>query len=112
MGWEKQKILRASSVGIINIGYKTHISEIYEHLNELERNCIHNIYERLEKSEQEFSLYYEECRVAWHTNRDFDDIIYRYKKHFKDLLESYDIIVKLIDSYLNKNPIDVFYVNK
>ena len=44
---KKKEILPGESVGIINIGYRHYAAEIYEHLSVLERNCLHNIHERL-----------------------------------------------------------------
>ena len=49
---ENKKILPGFSVGIINIGYNKHISELYKYLNINQRNCLHVIYEHLKVAEK------------------------------------------------------------
>src|SRR5215470_3990716 len=43
----KQDFLPTLAVRSITTGYDEYFGEVYEHLTDLERNCLHNIYQRV-----------------------------------------------------------------
>lgn len=104
------RFLSGLSVRAINIGYKQHIAELYEHLSFHQRNCLHVIHERLDIAdkvlfsfEHDFASALKEKIIA----RPFD----AYRGHFEEILESYKVATKLIKGYLAGNPEDVFYID-
>lgn len=104
-----KEILHGESVGIINIGYRHYAAEIYEHLGVLERNCLHNIHERLDVADKMLRCFKSDI-LNLIKDKVLDKPYEAYEKHFSDILESYGLVKKLINSYLNGDPIDVCYL--
>ena len=105
----KKEVLPGDAVGIINIGYKHHIPELYEHLPFLQRNCLHVIYERLRIADEILSLFKRDFISAIQEKIIHDPWEY-YAEHLKEILNSYGVVEDLIKDYLDGKPKDVFYV--
>ena len=103
------RYLPGVSVRIMNTGYKQFISELYEHLIDLQRNCLHVIHENLNVAEETLSSFERDFLTALEKGV-IDNPYAAYKTRFQEILESYDIVVELIESYLKGNPTDVFYI--
>ena len=104
---KNRSVLPTSSVRVLQTGYIENISELYTHLSERERNCLHVIYERiriaddlLDNFESKFLTIVQEGIIT--------DPYQFYFARFSDTLKSYDIVQELIKSYLAGNPEDVF----
>ncbi len=106
---EKQQILPGLSVAIINTGYKQHIAELYEHLNVLQRNCLHVIHDRLDVADRVLSSF-EHDLISAMREKILHDPFKAYKGRFEDIFKSYDVVENLIKDYLDEKPADVFYV--
>jgi len=106
----KREILSGDSVPIMDTAYRRHIGELYEHLTLKQRNCLHVIHERLRSADELLSSF--EPRISDEVLRLGASVqpYVKYKTLFKDHQESYDVVTKLIDSYLANEPEDVFYV--
>lgn len=105
-----RRILSGLSVGIINTGYKQHISELYEHLTLLQRNCLHVIHEYLNIAEKILFSFEKNFMDALLKEKNIHDPFETYKGRLQDVLESYDKVESLIKGYLNGKPTDVFYI--
>jgi hypothetical protein len=100
----KKKILPGISVGIINIGYRSHIHELYEHLSFKERECLHVIYEILAISDDVLKSFDLEItddifksEMLGKTWLDFEK---KYNARLRETLTSYDKVENLIEGYL------------
>lgn len=109
---EKLQILPGQHVPILSIGYKSSISFIYNYLKPKERNILHVIYSSLEvadKTVENYENVYHLFKTQGRTDGEIAKILIGI---MTDILDNYNIINDLIDSYLEGNPIDVFHVNK
>ena len=97
---KSQKILQGLSVESINIGYLDHISELYEHLPKLQRNCLHVIYETVRIADDFLNHFYDRIIVCI-KEKIIDEPFAAYIGHFEDVLQSFHVVSELIDSYLN-----------
>jgi hypothetical protein len=99
------------SVHALSRGYEQNIAELYQHLSKRERNCLHVIYERLRVAEDVLDSF-ERDYVSTVREKMVDDPNEVYASRLSEIYESYDLIDKLIDSYLQSRPIDVFYIDE
>lgn len=106
---ENQRILSGVSVGIINTGYKQHITELYEHLSFLQRNCLHVIHEHLNLADKTLFSFEHEI-ISAIREKIIKNPFETYKGRFQDILKSFDVVEGLIKGYLNGKPTDVFYI--
>jgi hypothetical protein len=88
------------------------LEDVYPHLDELQRNCLHVIYGRL-KVADDFMDNFED-RIVKAVREAYADPTVdpwpTYAAKVREIDESYKEVVKLIRSYLDKSPIDVFGV--
>jgi len=106
---KKREMLGGISVRAFTVAYNQHIGELYEHLTLLERNCLHVIYEKLRNADDVlFSL--EEDFVTAVRDGIIKDPYAAFRDRLQDFLENYRVTNKLIESYLDGNPIDVFHI--
>ncbi|MFV9646126.1 MAG: hypothetical protein ACNYWU_09915 [Desulfobacterales bacterium] len=108
---KNQKVLSGQSVGSINIGYKKHISELNEHLSKLQRNCLHVIYENLRVAD-DFLDNFKKNIIETIKEKIVEEPFEAYTGYLEDIQRSYKVVSELIDSYLNKEVIDVFGVDR
>lgn len=108
---DNRELLGGSSVRFLNAGYQTYFAEINEHLTPKQRNCIHLIHESLKNIDVGLFCFEEEFRSALNDPA-VTDPYFASKAHLQDYLSSLDVVHKLIESYLNGKPIDVFYIEQ
>jgi hypothetical protein len=108
---EKQRILSGLSVKIVNTGYNRHIEELYEHLTVLQRNCLHVIHEHLAVADK-ILFSFEQDFLSAKREQIIDNPFDAYKGRFRDILNSYSVVEKLIKGYLKGKPEDVFFVEE
>ncbi len=106
---EKQQVLPGLSVGIINMGYKQHIAELYEHFSFLERNCLHVIHEHLDINDKILSSFEHDIKSAIQEKVMASPFSF-YKIHLQEILKSYNMVENLIKAYLDGKPTDVFHI--
>ncbi|RUS44986.1 hypothetical protein [Cohnella sp. AR92] len=106
----KKVITPGQTVGILEIGYKNNITDLYNHLTVKERNCLHIIYERLRITNNEINQF-ESSIKSDIKEKAFEDPYRIYRVRFEKLKESNELVLKLIDSMLSKNPIDVMEID-
>jgi uncharacterized membrane protein YccC len=106
----RQRILPGLSVPILDMIYKQYGPELYPYLSLQDRNCLHVIYERLLIADTLLGSFEEDLRTA-RAEAVIQDSFQAYHDRLSELLESYKVVEKLIQSYLSGKPIDVFYVS-
>ena len=106
---KQQKILPTLSVPIVATGYRQHIGELYEHLSEIERNCLHIIYERLNVADVVLDSFESNFLTAV-DKQVLADPYQAYLDRFTEINDSYAVVQELIRSYLKHKPIDVFQI--
>jgi len=106
---DEKNILDGRSVHMLSIGYKNHISDLYEHLTVKQRNCLHVIYERIVVMDDFMDSIKKEFVFDQKQNI-YNDLYGGYKVILQDFLQSCSVVDGLIQSYLNNDPTDVFYV--
>lgn len=85
-------------VKIMNTGYNNYFPELYEHFSIPERNHIHAIYERLDFTERTIALLEKED----FNQHKFIGTLGAHRTQFKEILESYDKILDLINEYFKE----------
>ena len=105
----KKRILPTRSVRTLTTGYASALHELYGHLSDQERNCLHVIHEYLRISDDTMDRFETDILTAI-KEKIFADPYSAYADHFSDLQINYENAKKLIDSYLEGIPIDVFHV--
>ena len=103
----KQSFLPPLGVPAVTQAYDNFGAKVQKHLSPLERNCLHIIYGRLKVCDKVLAELENDFRLAL-AEKVIDDPFLAFSDKIKDIYGSYDIVLSLIDSYLNNNPIDVF----
>ncbi len=104
-------LLPTLAVPAISSAYDAHIEELQAHLTVKERNCLHIIYSRLKVADEVLSELEQDFRAAM-TQGVFDDPFEAFADRLTDIYQSYDVINKLIESFIKGEPIDVFRIEK
>ena len=90
--------------------YTNSIGEIYSEMDVLSLNCLHLIYERIRLAEDILDTFKDD--FITHSNSRDRDAFSIGKVILKDVMESYDKTIKLVDSFLKGEPIDVHYIKE
>jgi hypothetical protein len=104
---EGERFMPTSGVRMMISGYAAIILPLYPHLKPLERNCLHVIYERLRFAD-EFLDKLEDSFAKSIKDEVFPKPFIVYRDRLRELLNSYDVVEKLVRSYLSGHPLDVF----
>ncbi len=107
----RQEIMPGTSVPVLSLGYRTNIGELYPHLTPEQRNCLHVIHERLAVSESVLDSYATDI-VAAIQEKVIVDPFTTFQDRMGEILQSYKVVERLIESYLTGKPIDVFPINR
>lgn len=106
----QSRVLPMVAVRAITLGYNSHIKDLYEHYSEIERNCLHVIYERLRVADQHMESFHEDFQKAL-KDQLVNDPWKAYAGYLGDIINSYDVVRTLIQSFLNGKPEDVFHTS-
>lgn len=105
----RRQMLGTSSVPMMQVVYRRHINDLYEHLSPLQRNCLHVVYERLADADMFLQSFEGQFLKAVET-KVIDDPFDAYKKRFIDCAKNYRVTTDLIQSYLDGQPTDVLHM--
>jgi len=105
---QQNKVLPMVAVRAITLGYNSHIKDLYEHYSEIERNCLHVIYERLRVADQHMEAFHDDFQKAL-KDRLVNDPWDAYIGYLGDIIKSYEVAKNLICSFLKRKPDDVFH---
>jgi hypothetical protein len=108
---KRKEVLPLMSVRILTAGYESVLADLYPHLTDLQRNCLHVIYERVRVAE-EFMASFEASFLSALERDGLENARNVYSGLIEDIRNSYKVVEDLAKSYLADNPIDVFYVAK
>ena len=103
--------LSTESVPIISIGYDGNINDIYVELDIKQRNCLHVIYSRLKLAE-DIMRKFEVSFLDNVRNKTIKNPFAMSIDRMEELIESYNVVKDLIDSYKSNKPIDVFHIDQ
>jgi len=98
------------SVRAVATGYQSVLEELYPHLSDLERNCLHVIYERLRVAD-EFMDAFEQNLTRAVREKTFPDPWSVHIGKVEEILQSYAVVEELAQSYLLGSPKNVFGVS-
>jgi hypothetical protein len=104
------RLLSGESVRAMSSVYSSAISDLAPHLSLRERNLLHVAYERLRVNDQVLASLVSEFREAWSMQRPggpWEEFINK----LSDTRESYQVTRTLLKSYLEDDPVDVFYLS-
>lgn len=101
------QILPTLSVHVLTSGYKSALGELYGHLNDRERNCLHVVYEYLRVGDEVTDRFETDILTALKEGV-LADPYKAYADRFIEVLKMYEVAGKLIDSYLNGDPEEVY----
>lgn len=104
------KILPGPAVRSISTVYHSNISEITPYLCVQDRNLLHVVFERLRVGDELLDSYASELSKTLKENF-IENPIEFYINKLRDQIESYEVVKKLLLSYINRKPIDVFKIN-
>ncbi len=106
----KDKILPGESVHSLSTVYNSVIVEISPYLSLKERNVLHVIYERLRVGDEILENYMS-ILARELAEKFIQDPINLWISRMQDQIGSYNKVEELINSYLQGNPNDVFYLD-
>jgi len=105
------RLLPMIRVRVLAIGYQSVHEELYPHLSDVQRHCLHVIYERLRVADQ-FMDSFEDNFTKAIREKMFPDPWAVYIGKTEEILESYKVVEELAKSYLSCKPIDVFGIEQ
>ena len=101
------RVLPTISVRTVRTGYDAYLGSLYLTYSERERNCLHVIYEQLRISDEIMDSFDKDFQVSLKSGlveRPWDVAV----NQLEELLRSYDVVDRLIQSFLDGTPEDVF----
>ena len=101
------RVLPTISVRTVRTGYDAYLDTLYLTYSERERNCLHVIYERLRISDEKMDSFdkdFQESLKSGVIDKPWDVAV----STLEELLQPYDVIGGLIQSFLDGTPKDVF----
>ena len=104
---KQKQVMPTLSVHTVTTGYYSVLEALYPHLQLVERNCLHVIFERLRVADEQMDGF-EDSFVKAVKDKIIEDPWFTYISRLDELLESYTVIEQLACSYLAMRPIDVF----
>ena len=105
--FQTRHVLPTISVRTVRTGYDAYLGSLYLTYSERERNCLHVIYERLRISDEimdSFDKDFQESLKSGLVEQPWDVAV----SQLEELLRAYDVIDRLIQSFLDGTPEDVF----
>jgi len=104
----KQKnYLPTQSIPAMTTAYREFFGEVYEHLCPLQRNCVHNIYERLHLTDKVLDSFEHDFLTAI-KDKIISDPFQAYSDRLGEVQETLKEAQKLIRGYLDGNPEDIY----
>jgi hypothetical protein len=108
---ENKQIMRTQSVHMVAVGYYSVLEDLYPHLTPMNRNCLHVIFEHLRVAEEVLDKFEESFTSAVKDNI-IDDPWKAFSYRLKEIMDTFNTVESLIQSYLSNKSIDVFNLAK
>jgi len=110
IGYMKEKrFMPTRSVRMVATGYNSVLEDLYPHLQPIERNCLHVVFERLRVADEMLDGL-EDSFVRAVKDNVVTDPWLTFSERLEEVFQSYRVVEELSRSYLNKKPVDVFKV--
>ena len=107
---ENEIYLPGPDVRGISIIYDATIGELASNMSAKERNALHIAYQTLRIGDKIVASYVEDA-IEMIKSDTVADTPKAFTNTFKDLIKSYEIASKLLQSYLDGDPVDVFQID-
>src|SRR2546426_9664495 len=107
---ERRVFIPGLAVRAMSSIYREAIRELGPHLSMKERNLLHVAHERLRVGDRLLKMYDNYLRAAEMQGIP-DHVWENERRKMTDQLESYGVVVELLESFLRGDPIDVFHVD-
>ena len=101
-------VLPMAAVRMITHGYYLHVEEIYKSYSDIERNCLHVIYERVRVADQHMESFQDDFMRAKKDGL-LKDPWQAYVGHLEDIIDSYERVEQYIKGFIAGEPEDVFH---
>ena len=101
------KLLPGESVHALRVVYDHYGPELFEYLDDKERNCLHVVYEGLRVLDRNLDAFCADFMAA-RANETYPDPRKAFKSRFGDLDRTCAELEELIKGYLKGQPVDVF----
>lgn len=108
---ENKTVLPMAAVRFVTTAYSSYIEDLYEHYSNVDRNCLHVIYERLRVSDSLTESFFEDFLKAI-KDKVIADPWEAYAAHLGEVTESYKVVRSLISSFLAGKSEDVFHITE
>ena len=107
---KQNKILPGRAVRSISTVYYSSIVELTPHLSPKERNLLHVVHERLTVGDEILANYFNDI-IRELNEKIIKDPFKSWIDRMTDQIDSYQVIIDLLNSYLDCNPKDVFLID-
>ncbi len=106
---QEKRVLPMVAVRSMTHGYSSYIHDLYDYYSNIERYCLHVIYERLRVADMSMETFHEDFQQAI-KDKIVNDPWEYYVGYLEDIIKSYDLLRGLIGSFLAGEPEGVFHV--
>jgi len=104
---KQKRYLPTQSIPAMTTAYKELFGEVYEHLCPIQRNCIHNIYERLHLADKILDSFERDFLTAMR-EKIISDPFQAYCDRLEEVQQALSVAQELIRGYLEGNPKDIY----
>jgi len=104
---KKKRYLPTQSVPAMTTAYKEFFGEVYEHLCPIQRNCVHNVYERIHLTDKILDSFERDFLTAV-KEKIISDPFQAYCDRLGEVQEGLSVAQELIRGYLEGNPKDIY----
>ena len=104
---KQKKYLPTQSIPAMTTAYEEFFGEVYEHFCPIQRNCIHNIYERLHLADKVLDSFERDFLTAVR-EKIISDPFQAYCDRLEEVQQALSVAQELIRGYLEGNPKDIY----
>ena len=104
---KQKKFLPTQSIPAMTTAYREFFGEVYEHLCPIQRNCVHNVYERLHLADKVLDSFEREFLTAI-KDKIISDPFQAYSDRLEEVQQALNEAQELIRGYLEGNPKDIY----
>jgi hypothetical protein len=104
---KQKKYLPTQSIPAMTTAYKEFFDEVYEHLCPIQRNCVHNVYERIHLADKILDCFERDFLTAI-KEKIITDPFQAYCDRLEEVQQALTEAQELIRGYLEGNPKDIY----
>jgi len=104
---KQKKYLPTQSIPAMTTAYNEFFGEVYEHLCPIQRNCVHNVYERVHLADKVLDSFERDFLTAI-KDKIIGDPFQAYSDRLEEVQQGLNEGQELIRGYLEGNPKDIY----